>query len=529
MQRLKQSPTVLGARIEIFLLNSVPIFILSILLAFPFAGCSEGGKLKDGGLRIGWAMEDITPDGPVSMLGQYYKRVSTYGQSPLKVTACAIESSNEKGDKEQAIMVSVDVCTISKAMQDSVKNRIKSQIPDFNSRKLFLNAIHTHSAPNPGFDWDVDSKPEPKYINLMTDRITKASVTAWKNRKPAGISRELGYAVVGHNRRVQYVNGTTEMYRSTDTKEFKGLEGPSDPGVEMLFCWDLNKELTGIIMNVSCPAQVTESKYYISSDYWGEVRRQVKDRFSKDIFILEQIGAAGDVSPRDLPRDYKSGEPDMWDVPGIIEIGRRLTAVVDFAYIDAQKTIQTTPVFMHTVQDINLPTRPVSKEEFEKSLKIVNEILSREPKDPNSPNTAWNRFNKQIEENLKTKTHGCWDDKETDFGILKINQVLLNNYENQPKNPFCPIELHVIRLGDVAFANNPFELYVDYGFRIKGQSKAKQTFLIQLSGDSRGYLPTQRGCDGGGYSGMVSEVGPVGGQMLVDTTVSLINQMWENQ
>jgi len=79
----------------------------------------------------------------------------------------------------------------------------------------------------------------------------------------------------------------------------------------------------------------------------------------------------------------------------------------------------------------------------------------------------------------------------------------------------------------VAFANNPFELFMDYGFRIKGLSKAKQTFLIQLSSDSRGYLPTQRACDGGGYSGMVSEVGPAGGQMLVDTTVSLINSMWK--
>jgi hypothetical protein len=508
-------------------LNSFVVWIPLFLLAFLFSRCSEKEKLKDGGLRIGWAVEDITPDGPVSMLGQYYKRVSTYVQSPLKVTACAIESTN--GNKDQAIMVSVDVVIISKVIQDSVKSRLKSQIPDFDSRKLFLNAIHTHSAPNPGFDWDVDSKPDPRYIQRLTEMITKASVTAWNNRKPAGISRELGYAVVGHNRRVQYADGTTEMYRSPDTKEFIGIEGPSDDGVDMVFCWDLNKELTGIIMNVSCPAQVTESKYYISSDYWGEVRRQVKEKFSKDIFILEQIGAAGDISPRDLPRDYKSGEPDMWDIPGIVEIGRRLTAAVDFAYTDAKESIQTDPVFEHIVQDIDLPTRPVSKEEYEKSLKIVNEILSREPKYPNSPNTAWNRFNKEIEENLKVKTHGCWDNKETDFGILKINQVLLNNYINQPKNPFCPVELHVIRLGDVAFANNPFELYLDYGLRIKGRSKAKQTFIIQLSGDSRGYLPTQRAVQAGGYSALVSEVGPAGGQMLVDTTVSLINQMFHNK
>jgi hypothetical protein len=79
----------------------------------------------------------------------------------------------------------------------------------------------------------------------------------------------------------------------------------------------------------------------------------------------------------------------------------------------------------------------------------------------------------------------------------------------------------------VAIASNPFELYVDYGFVIKGRSKARQTFVVQLSGDYGDYLPTARGISGGQYSSLVSNIGPTGGQMLVDTTVSLINRMWK--
>jgi hypothetical protein len=45
------------------------------------------------------------------------------------------------------------------------------------------------------------------------------------------------------------------MYGSTDREDFIGMEGSGNPGVDMLFCWDLNKKLTGIVMNVSCPAQ----------------------------------------------------------------------------------------------------------------------------------------------------------------------------------------------------------------------------------------------------------------------------------
>jgi hypothetical protein len=500
-------------------------FLLLLLTVLLLPACSK--KMEDGGFRIGWATEDITPVGPVSLFGQYYERISTYVQSPLKATACAMESTDEKGNKEQAIMVSLDLLVITRAMQDSLKIKIKDQIPDFDARKLFLNATHTHSAPNPGLNWGLASKAEQRYLRLLSEKLSSVVVSAWKNRKPAGISHALGYAVVGHNRRVHYANGTAEMYGATDRDDFIGMEGGSDPGVDMLFCWDLNKELTGIIMNVSCPAQVTEAKYYVSADYWSEVRKNLKIRFSKDVYILSQCGAAGDLSPRDLPHGYKAGEPNMWDIPGIVEIGRRLTQVVNAAYPDAMNNIQTTPVFKHVVNDIELPTRKITEEEYNKALKIVTEIRSREPKDTNSPGTAWNRFLKEMHDNEKTKEYGPWDNKESDFGIVKINERLLNLYANQDKHPYFNMELHVVRLGDVVIASNPFELYVDYGFVMKGRSKAKQTFVVQLSGDYGDYLPTARAIPGGQYSALVSVVGPVGGQMLVDTTVSLINRMWE--
>lgn len=527
MKTIKKSSAIFSNISKYVILKSISFFLAIVLILFLFANCSENKKLKDGGLRIGWAIEDITPEGPASMFGQYYERKSTYVQSPLKVTACAIESVDESGNKEQAIMVSLDLLSVSRALQDSLKNNIKEQIPDFDVRKLFLNATHTHSAPNPGFDWNVDSKPENGYIKMLSDKLSKVVVAAWENRKPAGISRALGYAVVGHNRRAQYANGTAEMYGTTDRDDFIGMEGANDPGVDMLFCWDLNKELTGIIMNVSCSAQVSEAKYFISADYWSEVRKHLSKKFSKDVYVLTQIGAAGDLSPRDLPRGYKAGEPNMWDIPGIVEIGRRLAQVIDEVYPEAMNNIQTAPIFKHTVKDVDLPMRKVTEEEYVKALKIVNEIHSREPKDLNSPNTAWNRFLKELHENEKIKEYGPWDNKESDFGIVKINERLINTYTNQKKESYYNTELHVIRIGDVAIASNPFELYVDYGFGIKGRSKANQTFVVQLAGDYGDYLPTARAVSGGQYSALTSVVGPNGGQMLVDTTVSLINRMWE--
>jgi hypothetical protein len=491
--------------------------ILLLFVSFVFTNCTE--KLKAGGLRIGWATGDITPGDSAILYGQYYDRVAKYVQSPLTITACAIESVDAKGNKEQAIMLSADLLWIPKTLQDSVKKVIRSEIPDFDVRKLFANATHTHSGPDPDI--------KGAYGKMVVEKACKVSREAWKNRKPAGISRELGYAVVGHCRRVRYANGTAEMYGSTRRDDFIGMEGASDPGVDMLFCWNQNKELTGIIMNVSCPSQVTEAKYYVSADYWSEVRKQLKNKFSKNIYVLAQCGAAGDQSPRDLPNGYKAGEPNMWDVPGIEEIGRRLIQTINTAYPDAQKSIQTDPVFKHSVKDLDLPTRKVSEDEYKKALAIVTEIRSREPKDANSPDSAWNRFLKEMKDNEKKMEYGPWDNKESDFGRLKINEVVLDNYANQDKNPIYRTEVHVIRLGDVAIASNPFELYVDYGFMITGRCKAKQTFIVQLSCDYGDYLPTAWAISGGQYSALVSVVGPVGGQVLVDETVKMIDELWK--
>lgn len=74
-----------------------------------------------------------------------------------------------------------------------------------------------------------------------------------------------------------------------------------------------------------------------------------------------------------------------------------------------------------------------------------------------------------------------------------------------------PIEIHAVRLGDVAIVTNPIEPYLDYGIRMKGRSPAVQTFVVELAG-SASYLPTERAVRRGGYGAIAktSVVGPQG-------------------
>jgi hypothetical protein len=124
--------------------------------------------------------------------------------------------------------------------------------------------------------------------------------------------------------------------------------------------------------------------------------------------------------------------------------------------------------------------------------------------------------------------YGPWDDKKSDFGVLRAEEGLIERYNLQEKQPVYTPEIHILRIGDIAIVSNPFELFVDYGLRITGRSMAKQVFIVQLSGDSGGYLPTEEAIRGRGYSAIVNRVGPPGGEVLVDRTVELVNSLWND-
>jgi hypothetical protein len=115
-----------------------------------------------------------------------------------------------------------------------------------------------------------------------------------------------------------------------------------------------------------------------------------------------------------------------------------------------------------------------------------------------------------------------------DNARMHVHAGTIARFEVQKTKDIIPIEVHVLRLGDIAFATNPFELFLNYGNQIRARSKATQTFLVQLSCGAQGYLPTKKAEEGSHYSAYISSgsVGHVGGEQLVRKTLSEINGMF---
>lgn len=462
-----------------------------------------------GKLHIGWGRGEITPPKKTLLLGQFYARVAEGTDSPLTATALAIEVKNGAGASEQVVFLSCDLAN--ESIKPDLLQALSGRCKGLDLTKITVNCTHTHDAPClvSGFYEepanDPDYMPPAEYRAWLAGRLADTVADAWNSRQPGSISRGFGYAVVGRCRRAVYEDGSALMYGDTSNPDFRGFESCEDHSVNMLFTRDLKGRLTGMVVNLACPAQCREHLNTFSSDYWHFVREGIAERYGNSVHLLPQCAPAGDMSPHLLVD--KKEEADLrarLGVDGRRMLSRRILAAVDEG-LSSCSAPETEISLAHEVTTLSLPRVKVTREEYELEKSIPG-----------------------MSEEERAKQHYAFR-QIWPFGPIC---ELVSRFETQGDNPRHNIESHIIRLGDAAFATNPFELFVDYGHRIRARSLALQTFLVQLSdGSSDGaYLPTRRGIEGGHYSAMIKSnwVGPEGGQVLVEETVKALNSLFEN-
>lgn len=455
-----------------------------------------------GELLVGAAAISITPDQPVALQGQMHTRISRSVESP--VMACALALEGRRGDQagDQAVFVVCDLAVLRGGLIDQVRQRLKDRLPDLDVTRLVFSATHTHSAPvlvEGAYDIPKDGVMQPtEYFEFLLGRLCDVIAQAWESRQPGRVSWGLGQTVVAQNRRAVYADGRAQMYGNTNQPDFRAIEGFEDHGLHALFFWDRDGKLLATAINVSCPAQEVENNLAISADYWHEVRQRLQARLGHELVVLGWIGAAGDQSPHLLFR--KAAEERMRNLRGLsrlAEIARRIETAWAEVYEVAQKDQHAEVALAHRVETLELPGRIVTPEECEQA-RAQADALAKDP---------------------------------AQTTLMQWHRRVVTRYEQQQRDgqaePYL-MELHVVRLGDVAIATNDFELYTDFGVAMQARSPALQTIVIQLAGGGS-YLPSERAVRGGGYGAIPqsNRVGPEGGQVLVDGTVELIQSLWK--
>jgi len=422
-------------------------------------------------LYIGWASIDITPQQPVALVGQLSKRISKSVRDPLTATVLAMETRGLNGRKEQAIMISCDVLFIRKSIQMRLRKLVEPKLPDFDVDKLFMSATHTHTAP--GF---IDGAFKGLYDVSRDEGVMKASEYA------SFFLERIAQAVV-------------EAWRSRQ---------PGSMG------WALGHAVVGL----------NRRAHYFdgSSVMYGQTQR---DNFSH----------------------FEGYEDHAVEMLFFWGQGRKLTGIVINLACPSQETEGLSVISADFWHD----TRKEIRNRLCDNLNILAQCSAAGDISPHR------MFRKQAEDKMRQSRGLSWRQEiarrianavEEGFACAKSEIQTKTIFKHvvvridlpahkSPSTPFYetdsvrPIEFHIIRLGDVALATNPFELYLDYGVRIEARSRAALTFLVQLSCQHSGYLPTEKAIRGGGYSADKFVVGPQGGQVLVDETVRRINALWD--
>lgn len=454
-------------------------------------------------LHIGAATVSITPGQPVALDGHRGLRISTKVESPVTATALALESRDGDRVLDQAVIVSCDIVAIRPGIQEMVRSKVKPRLPDLDLKKIFLCATHTHNAPvtlegRYAIPENGVMKPS-EYAEFLTSQVADAIVESWQKRRPGKVSWALSHAVVAQNRRATYADGTARMYGATNDPNFRGMEGYEDHGLDVLFFWDAQDKLIATAINVPSPAQEAEGGTLLHADFWHPAREMLRARHGKELQVLGWTGAGGDQTSR--PQFRKAAEERMLKLRGLTrleEVARRIVSGWEDAYDCARKDLHGDVVLRHCVKQIELPHRKVTEAE-------VAEARAEAAKFAEVPAQRWNyRWHMGVVERYEAQKSGA-------------------------EQPYA-MELHALRLGDVAIATNEFELFTDFGVQMKARSPAVQTFVIQLAASSYGYLPTERAVRGGSYSAVIqsSRIGPDGGQVLVERTVEAIDELWNS-
>jgi hypothetical protein len=459
-------------------------------------------------LWIGAATADITPPGPVPLTGYQAVRISKSVLSRPTANVLALESRDGQRVVDQAILISCDLCVIRPGIQAGFRKYLAPRLPGVDMNKLFLAATHTHTAPEilqERYDEkDYGTAIQPKdYVPLMYERMAQAVVKAWQGRARGAAAWGLGHAVVACNRRVVYSDGTAKMYGRTDDPRFRHIEGYEDHSLDVVCFYDAQQRLKAAMIGLACPAQ-SVSGTVLSADFWHDVRELLRQRHGQDLCVLGFCAPAGDQAPNRLYR--KAAETRMDRLRGLTqtqELGRRIADAFDDVAGVITQDIRTEVPLVHVVRQVRVPALVITEADYA-AAKAKCEALDAKP--------------------VREKTD-CW--------YRHFNGLVVSRFLEQKKGPtWYELELHVLRLGDLAIATNPFELYLDYGVQIEARSPAPQTMLIQLAAGGQEhayYVPTPRAVAAGGYSAESTHniVGPAGAQSLVDQTVAAISELWK--
>ncbi|MDA8697634.1 neutral/alkaline non-lysosomal ceramidase N-terminal domain-containing protein [Rhodopirellula sp.] len=445
-----QKCTACGSR----LLLSLCGFLITQLLVSP--------QEAIGAINVGAAIVDITPTQlPVLVNGGMLSRDANQIKTTINARAIAVSDG-----KESIAIVVVDSCMLPRILLDDAKQRASART-GINPENILVSATHTHSAPS-SFG-ALGTEPDPNYVPFVRERIADAITQAYSRLQPAKVGwgstdADSFTALRRWVRRPDRVeddpfgNPTVRanMHAAKDLDSVTGPSGPEDPELSILAFESIDGKPIAALANFSMHYF---SDQPISADYFGlfceGLQQHVTKNHKETNFVgIMSHGCSGDIWRRDyMTWNGKDNSTIESYTQGLLAVATKLYDSIQF--------------------------------ETAKDLKMAQAELPMDYRTPDLQRLEWSRA---IVEKIENNTPK--DTRE----VYAREQVLLNDLKE------TEILVQAIRIGRFAIASTPNETYALTGLKIKHQSPAQHTMVIELANGADGYIPPPEQHRLGGYN-----------------------------
>ncbi len=430
-------------------------------LAVRHTQASAGGAPGKKQFLAGAACANITPALGCAIAGNMGYSPAVEIHDELHVRSLVLDN----GLTRLAFAV-VDSCMVPGDVIGRAKRLIQQHtgIPPAN---VMISATHTHSAPPATHLFQ--SVPDSDYVEWLIVRISDSVRMAVNRLQPArvgwGVGREERLVVT---RRFFVKPGTVERDPfdpakddvKVDRESFLGPQGPVDPEVGLLAVESLDGEPISVLGNYGLHYVGGSGRAHISADYFGYWAKAMarmagitaSPRRPPFVAILTNGCSGATVAPSEQSPPYVN----MQRVADILaaECYRVWRAIRYEDWVELSSAQEEVEV------GVRLPSAA--------DVEAARRILASAPKT--------GQYKRRSE-------------------IYARETVILS--EAYPKTVRTPVQ--ALRIGSLGIATFPGEAFAELGLEVKAKSPFKPTLLIELANDYRGYIPTVRAFELGGY------------------------------
>jgi hypothetical protein len=451
----------------------------------------SGGKL-----RAGAATTNITPNLGCSLAGNMTDSKSTEVHDELLVRALALDNGSAR-----LAMATCDLCVLPRDAVDRAKKLIQERC-GLPPSSVLISTVHTHSAPPAAHLFQCP--PDPAYIHFLVPRIADAVRLALNHLEPARIGWGVGREDrLVFNRRYHLRPGTMPPNPFGDTTEKAKMNpgignpdviepaGPIDPDVGVMAVEALDGGPIAVWGNYALHYVGDVGPGHISADYFGYWARAMArlagvstaERFPPFVAMLTNA-CSGDVNNIDVLKGSRERLAPYTKMQRVAEI---LAAESFRTWRNMEFT--DSPVLGSSLEELDFGVRLPSAEDVDRARKILAAAPPGELK--------------KLPE------------------IYARETVIMA--ETFPKRVTAPVQ--AMRIGALGIGTFPGEAFVELGLNLKAKSPFKPTLLVELANDYRGYIPTLRGFEEGGYETWRAKSSYLEKEAAAKMTASLLRQL----